>query len=295
MIDREQGSYADLSSGRIWYRVYGGGDATPIIVVHGGPAQSHDYLLSLKALSVLRPICFYDQYGSGRSPAEKHAHTFDVDHFTRELEALQHYLGWPTAVVLGHSWGAVPALHYACENPAKVAGLILASPLICSADYARQAREYAQKLEPKHAEAVDIATIYAKYGTSAFRQALIAYAARHLCNPEAQTAEFSESSTLMNWALYEHLWGESEFLCNGLLQRLDLKSALAQVQVPTLLTCGDRDPVSPSILQSYVKVMSAQTSVKVFPGCSHNPQLEAQTHYLQVVETFLATVAESLI
>jgi pimeloyl-ACP methyl ester carboxylesterase len=41
---------------------------TPLVVVHGGPAFAHDYLLPCADLATAynMPVIFYDQLGSGR-------------------------------------------------------------------------------------------------------------------------------------------------------------------------------------------------------------------------------------
>ena len=54
--------------GRIWYRI-GGGEAAPLVIVHGGPGATHDYLEPLEALADGRPAVFYHQLGAGTSHA----------------------------------------------------------------------------------------------------------------------------------------------------------------------------------------------------------------------------------
>ena len=56
-----------VTGGEVWYRVVGGGDAVPLLTLHGGPGAGHDYLESLEALADERPVVFYDQLGCGKS------------------------------------------------------------------------------------------------------------------------------------------------------------------------------------------------------------------------------------
>ena len=42
--------FIPVSGGRVYYRIKGGGDKTPILVLHGGPGFAHDTLLGLSAL-----------------------------------------------------------------------------------------------------------------------------------------------------------------------------------------------------------------------------------------------------
>jgi Rhodopirellula transposase DDE domain len=59
--------HVEVTGGRIWYRVVGDTNATPLVTVHGGPGATHDYLEPLQALADERPVVFYDQLGAGRS------------------------------------------------------------------------------------------------------------------------------------------------------------------------------------------------------------------------------------
>src|SRR5690348_1494107 len=56
-----------VDGGRIWYRVVGSGNATPAILLHGGPGYSSFYMRSLEALGADRPVVRYDQLGAGKS------------------------------------------------------------------------------------------------------------------------------------------------------------------------------------------------------------------------------------
>jgi L-proline amide hydrolase len=52
------------------YRITGelSSPMTPLVVVHGGPGFTHDYVLSIAEVARTgRPVVHYDQLGSGRS------------------------------------------------------------------------------------------------------------------------------------------------------------------------------------------------------------------------------------
>ena len=83
-----------------WYQVCGeldeDGGRAPVVVCHGGPGMTHDYLSSLSALAESgRPVVFYDQFGSGRSGHRRDADAgfWTVPLFLRELTDLIAHLG----------------------------------------------------------------------------------------------------------------------------------------------------------------------------------------------------------
>jgi len=66
----------------IYYKTVGQGD--PLVVVHGGPGASHDYLLpNLYKLARTRKLVFIDERGSGRSPRLEDPKQYTVENVLR--------------------------------------------------------------------------------------------------------------------------------------------------------------------------------------------------------------------
>ena len=90
-----------------WYTYKGRwGSYRPLIVLHGGPGFSHDYMIALADLSVIRPVIFYDQIGIARSShlTDKPQGFFTVDLFLSELKNVVAYFDLNKFDLLGHSW-----------------------------------------------------------------------------------------------------------------------------------------------------------------------------------------------
>jgi len=96
-----------------WYRVTGdlSSDKTPLVVAHGGPGCTHDYVLALARLADDgRPVVHYDQLGGGRSThlPDRGGDFWTVDLFLEELENLLVTLGINDRYfLLGQSWGGM--------------------------------------------------------------------------------------------------------------------------------------------------------------------------------------------
>jgi proline iminopeptidase len=106
----------------------GVGDGPPVVVLHGGPGASHDYLLpQYDLLARGRALLYYDQRGGGQSPVPR-----DTPVGWREqvadLEALRHHWALDRVTLLGYSWGGLLGVLYALEHPARIAALALVSP-----------------------------------------------------------------------------------------------------------------------------------------------------------------------
>lgn len=102
--------FAKVPGGRVWYRIVGGGEGTPLVVLHGGPGAPSYYLASLARLGAERPVVFYDQLGTGRSDQPSDTTLWRIQRFMAELDSLRSQLG------LGEitSW-AIPGAR--CSRP----------------------------------------------------------------------------------------------------------------------------------------------------------------------------------
>lgn len=95
--------FVSVEDGRLFYRAAGQG--LPVIVVHGGPGLSQDYLLpQLYQLAENNRVIFYDQRGSCRSLETKvDEEHITIDQFVEDLETLRTSLGFDKFILMGHS------------------------------------------------------------------------------------------------------------------------------------------------------------------------------------------------
>jgi pimeloyl-ACP methyl ester carboxylesterase len=103
------------------------GNGPPVLLLHGGPGLSFDYLRDLAdELAEENDVAWYQQRGQAPSAVEgPHTVAADVDDARRVLDAL----GWETAYVVGHSWGGQLALHVAEAIPDRLRGVLCVDPL----------------------------------------------------------------------------------------------------------------------------------------------------------------------
>lgn len=95
--------YIDVTGGKVWYRINGEGNKTPILLLHGGPGSSSYYLDPLKELSKDRPVIFIDQLGSGRSTRITDTTLMTIDLYVEELEQVRKALDLKDFYLYGHS------------------------------------------------------------------------------------------------------------------------------------------------------------------------------------------------
>ncbi len=112
---------------KLFVREFGKGE--PVIFLAGGPGFNASYLEPVwKNLSSKYRCIVLDQRGTGKSAlSTMDSHTFTMDNYVNDLEALRVHLKVDQFTLLGHSWGAALAMVYAARYPLHASKLVLLS------------------------------------------------------------------------------------------------------------------------------------------------------------------------
>lgn len=123
-----RGSFVAVDGVRVHYTEHGDSDAPPIVLIHGNFSMVQDWELSdvLDQLRQTHRVIVFDRPGYGYS--ERPTGT----KWTAQAQAAQFVaaaaqLGVERPVVVGHSWGTLPALAWALDHPERIGGLVLLS------------------------------------------------------------------------------------------------------------------------------------------------------------------------
>ncbi len=103
------------------------GEGTPVMLLHGGPGLSYEYLDELGAeLGTGFRVAAYQQRGLEPSTLEG---PFTVAQAIDDTVAVLDALGWSRALIVGHSWGGQLALRLAAAHPERLLGALAVDPL----------------------------------------------------------------------------------------------------------------------------------------------------------------------
>ena len=109
----------------IAYEVRGRG--VPLVVCHGGPSTTHEYLVGdLADLETQATLIFLDYRGSGSSSAAP-PETYTFERLADDVDELRRHLGFESVVVLAHSMGGFVAIQYALRHAEACRKLVLIS------------------------------------------------------------------------------------------------------------------------------------------------------------------------
>ncbi|UDL93569.1 proline iminopeptidase-family hydrolase [Lichenihabitans sp. PAMC28606] len=278
-----------------WYRVTGdlASGRTPLVVAHGGPGCTHDYVDSYKDLaSTGRAVIHYDQIGNGRSThlRDHGADFWTVDFFLAELDNLLTQLGLSHRYhLLGQSWGGMLAAEHAVRRPAGLKALVIANSPASMALWVSEANRLRTELPPelqatllRHEQ--DLTTDHPDYVT-----ATQAFYVRHVCRLDPWPAEVVRTFEAMvsDPTVYSTMNGPNEFHVIGTLRDWTVIDRLDRIVAPTLLISGRFDEATPATVQPFADRIP-DVRWTIFEQSSHMPHVEERAACMATVGAFLA-------
>lgn len=108
------------------------GQGAPVLLLHGGPGLSYEYLDDLAVeLGLEYRIAAYQQRGLEPSTLEG---PFTIAQAITDALAVLDALEWSRALIVGHSWGGHLALRFAAAHPGRLLGALAVDPLGIAGD-----------------------------------------------------------------------------------------------------------------------------------------------------------------
>ena len=282
--------------GETWYRVTGtlGEGATPLVVLHGGPGATHDYVSSLAALApeTGRAVVHYDQLGGGRSShfPDRGAEFFDVQLFLDELDVMLAHLEIAGRYhLLGQSWGGMLGAEHALRGPAGLSSLIISNSPASMALWVAEAARLRLGLPDEVRETLDRHEREGSVEDPAYVAATQVFYDRHVCrvvpNPDEVQASFTALEA--DPTVYRTMNGPNEFLCIGTLRTWSVVDEVHAIAAPTLLISGRYDEATPATVQPFFDAIP-DVRWELFEQSSHMPFVEEPDAYRALVALFLA-------
>ncbi len=274
---------------RAWYRRVGDG-GTPLLLLHGGPGAGHDYLETLESLAPQRSVVFYDQLGCGKSDQPDDTALWRIERFVSEIDTVRSALGLEKVHLLGHSWGGWLAVEYLLTRPTGVVSLVLASTSASVAQFVAEATRLKSELPPEVYRTMQRFEATREYENAEYETAVGEFYGRHLCRlPEWPEPLQRSLANLTGNAVYETMNGPNEFTVVGNLKDWDRSERLGEISVPTLVTVGRYDELTPACAETLHRGI-ADSKLAIFEDSAHMAHLEEEERYLSTLDAFLSEV-----
>jgi proline iminopeptidase len=280
----------------VWTKTVGNNPKIKVLLLHGGPACSHEYFECFDSFLPKEGIeyIYYDQLGSHFSDKPNNDSLWTNDRFVEEVEQVRQALGLnkDNFYLLGHSWGGILAMDYALKYQQHLKGLIISNMMADCVAYDQYANDVLSKQMPK--AVLDSIMMFEKKGDfenpGYFELLLPHFYNQHICRlPLAGWPEpMKRGLDHTNRHIYVLMQGPSEFGISGRLENWDRSRDLPKIAVPTLVIGANHDTMDPK----YMEWMSKQVQKGTFllcPNGSHMSMWDDQKTYFTGLINFLQT------
>lgn len=240
----------------VWTKRVGNNPAIKVLLLHGGPGGTHEYLEAFDSFFPAAGIeyYYYDQLGAGRSDHPEPVDLWELPRFVDEVEQVRQALQLDASnfYVFGHSWGGVLGIEYALHHGQHLKGLIISNMMASFPAY----NDYAHNVLMPAMDPTVLAEIKAfeaagQFDDPRYMELLIPhhYVQHVLRLPVEQWPEpVDRAFKHLNPDIYVRMQGPSELGASGTLIDWDRFADLHRIAVPTLVIGAEHDTMDPAYM-----------------------------------------------
>ena len=280
---------------KVWTKRFGNNPRIKVLLLHGGPAFTHEYMECFESFFPKEGIEFYeyDQLGSYYSDQPKDSSLWTVERYVDEVEQVRNAIGADSTnfYVLGNSWGGILGMEYTLKHQDKMKALIVANMVASAPEYGKYAAEV---LAPQMDSNVlaEVRAIEAKkdYDNPKYMELLMPnFYAKHLCRLAEWPDPLNRAFKHFNPQIYTMMQGPSEFGVSGRLANWDIKARLKEIRIPTLMIGAKHDTMDPAAMEEQSKMVQKGRYLYC-PDGSHLAMWDDQRVFMNGVIRFIKDV-----
>ncbi len=279
----------------VWTKRIGNNPRIKVLLLHGGPAMTHEYMECFESFFPKEGFEFYeyDQLGSYYSDQPTDSSLWTIPRFVEEVEQVRKAIGadQKNFYVLGNSWGGILAMEYALKYQSNMKGLIVSNMMASAPEYGRYAEEVlAPQLKPEVLKEIRDIESKKDFDNPRYMELLLPnFYHEHLCRLADWPEPFTRTLKHINPVIYTIMQGPSEFGISGRLAQWDIKSQLKNITVPTLMIGAKYDTMDPKAMEEQSKLVK-NGSYLYCPNGSHLAMWDDQKVYMEGVIKWIKEV-----
>ena len=282
---------------RVWTKRVGNNPRIKVLLLHGGPAATHEYFEAADSYFPAASVeyYYYDQLGSAYSDQPKDDSLWELPRFVDEVEQVRTALGLSrdNFFLLGQSWGGILAIEYALAHQQHLKGLIISNMMASIPAYNAYAKTTLMPKMDQKALA-EILELEKKHQTESprYMELLIPnYYTSHILRmpPEQWPDPVMRAFNKLNRTIYVQMQGPSEMGASGKLVNWDRTADLKRITVPTLAIGAQHDTMDPKHMEMIARSVARGRYLYCENG-SHLAMYDDQQTYFNGVTAFVKDV-----
>jgi len=273
----------EINGNRLAVEVLGPEGAPVIITHHGAPGLGSraEPRASFGRLADEYRVVVFDARGSGQSEGSGE---FSHEQWAADIDALREWVGAEQIIMAGGSYGGFMALEYAIRYPERVLALVLRDTAADNS-HSKLARANALAsgrvtVDMDKFDRIDEGRVHDNDDLrECWRAILPLYDFTYA--PEA--VERRVATTPYRYEAHNYAFSEN-------LPNYNLKGMLPGISVPTLVTVGRTDWITPVSCSETITALIPDAQLVIFEKSGHSPQIEEAEDWTATVRGFLHQV-----
>jgi proline iminopeptidase len=260
-----------------------------VLLLHGGPGASHEYLEAMESFLPQAGIemYYYDQLGCNNSDRPDDASLWTLPRYVEEVEEVRRALGLDRFVLYGHSWGGILGIEYALQYQQHLSGLVISNMAAGIQAYLK--RTAAQKLWLPPDKLARLRALEAKedYDSPEYQKIMLEdLYPQIMCRIQPWPEPALRAHRHSNKRIYNQMQGRSEFVVTGNLKDWERWDRLHEIRVKTLAIGAQYDEMDPADMKK-IAALVPQGTYAHCPNGSHLCMWDDQEIYFGHLLKFL--------
>jgi len=285
---------------RVWVKRTGNNPALRVLLLHGGPGSTHEYLEACDSYLPAAGVeyYYYDQLGSGFSDQPAEPSLWELDRFVDEVEQVRGALGLnrENFVLYGQSWGGILAIEYALRHQEHLRALVISNMMSSVPAYNTYAEQVLMP-EMDQSALAEIKSLEAAGDIENPRYMQLLYEQHYVHHvlrmpPDEWPDSVQRGFAHINPAIYVSMQGPSELGISpgAKLACWDRTDQLSSIEVPALVIGARYDTMDPAYLAMMADRLPAGRYLYC-PNGSHLAMYDDQQVYFGGLIGFLHDLA----
>jgi proline iminopeptidase len=276
---------------KVWTKRMGNGPIK-VLLLHGGPGFSHEYLEAMESFLPQAGIemYYYDQLGCNNSDQPSDTSLWTLPRYLQEVEEVRRGLGLENFVLYGHSWGGILAMEYALHYQQHLRGLVISNMTAGTKAYLKRTAALKLQLPPSTLARLNALEAKQDYDSPEYEKIMMEdLYPKMICRTHPWPESVNRAFRHANQTIYVQMQGKSEFLVTGNLKDWERWDRLHEIKVKALTIGARYDEMDPEDMKKMATMMPNATSVICENG-SHLCMWDDQSFYFNHLINFLRTV-----
>ncbi len=277
---------------RLFYEELGNDERGSVLCLHGGPGGTHHLMRPIADLAQFGyRVVLYDQFGCGLSPRPRSYRGMTIEGLADEAEAVRRELDLGRCHLLGTSFGGALVLQTVLRHPHGFRSMIVGSGYASVNQLTDEKIRLVSRLPKAQREAIEACEYRGRARGRRYQQALVKFRRLHVSELAVTPIELVLSSRNFNPAVWRALVGKNDLTvrATGTMAGWDIRDQLHRIHLPTLITVGRRDFITPTCARAIQRGIRGSRLI-VFDRCGHDYLYSQRDRFVSSVRHFLTQV-----